>query len=267
MNNIILRIAWLSFNEGIRQRTIYGVSAFGLIMAAAAYTFIPFIGFDVCRVVIDFMLMAVSAGCLMIIFFLCLPGLIGDIRDQTVYFVLSCPVSREEYILGRFFGFTMILFIALVILDVPALLMVKLYMMKYPGYVPLHFEWHKLLLASFFRFYAALVFLSFVFLVWSIMESGVLVSIAAIIAYLIGQNINTVKNIAMASKTMGIAAKKLIVFASWIFPNLGYFNLNTYAVYGVKLPEYYMVKLLVYGLSYMSIAIVITMFLFKRRDL
>jgi ABC-type transport system involved in multi-copper enzyme maturation permease subunit len=145
--------------------------------------------------------------------------------------------------------------------------MVKLYIIKYPGYVPLHFGWHKLLLASFFKFYAALVFLSFVFLVWSIMESGVLVSIASIIAYLIGQNINTVKDIAMNSKTMGITAKNLISLVSWIFPNLGYFNLNTYAAYGVNLPEDYLSKIFVYGVSYMGVAIVITMFFFKRRDL
>ncbi len=266
MNNI-LHVAWLSFTEGIRQKVIYGVFVFGLMMAAATCIFIPFIGFDVCKVVIDFMLMAISIGCLMIIFFLCLPGLISDVKEQTIYFILSSPVSRSEYILGKFLGFSMILFVCLIILSLPALLIVKLYIVKYPGYLALNFRWFKLFFASFFKFYSALVFLSFVFFIWSILYSGVLASIASIIVYLIGQNINTVKSIAINSETMGMAAKKFIILVSWIFPNLGYFNLNTYAAYGTELPEFYIIKILIYGLSYISITLILSIFLFKRRDL
>ena len=266
MNNI-LRIAWLSFTEGIRQKVIYGLFAFGLIMAAAAYIFIPFIGFDVCKVVIDFMLMAVSIGCLMVIFFLCMPELISDIKEQTIYFILSSPVRRSEYILGKFLGFSLILFACLIILNLPAFFMVKLYIIKYPGYVALHFGWHKLFLASFFKFYSAFVFLSVVFLLWNIIYSGVLASIASIIVYLIGQNINTVKSIAMTSKDMSIVLKKFILFVSCIFPNLGYFNLNTYASHGIDLPEFYIIKIFIYGLSYTGVALIFSIFLFKRRDL
>jgi len=266
MNNI-LRIAGLSFTEGIRQRVIYGVFAFGLIMSAATYLFIPFIGFDVCKVVIDFMLMSISIGCLMVIFFLCMPGLISDIKEQTIYFILSSPVKRSEYILGKFLGFSMILFVCLIILSIPAFLMIKLYIIKYPGYIAVHFGWHKLVLACFFKFYSAVIFLSVVFFIWNIIYSGVLASIASIIVYLISQNISAVKNITMASKNMSIVSQKLILFVSWIFPNLGYFNLNTYASYGVELPEFYIAKIFIYGLSYISIAIILSIFLFKRREL
>lgn len=266
MNNI-LRIAGLSFTEGIRHKIIYGVFAFGLIIAAITYFFSSFIDFDVVKVVIDFMLMTISIGCLMLIFFLCIPGLVNDIKEQTIYFILSSPVKRSEYILGKFLGYSMVLFTCLFILSLLAFLMVKLYMIKYSSCIPVHFGWSKFALACFFKFYSSLIFLSVVFLIWNLVSNGFLVSITSIIVYLISQNINAVKNIVMVSKNMSIVSQKLILFVSWIFPNLGYFNLNTYASYGVSLPEFYIVKIFIYGLSYTSIALILSIFLFKRRDL
>ena len=203
----------------------------------------------------------------MVIFFLCMPGLINDFKEQTIYFILSSPVKRSEYIVGKFLGYSMLLFVCMLILSVPAILIVKIYMVKYTAYIPTYFAWNKLIIACFFKFYSAFVFLSLIFLLWNIMTTGFLVSMTGILVYIISQNISMVKNITMASKNMNIFSQKLIVFISWIFPNLAYFNLNTYAAYGVSLPDFYITKILIYGFSYIVAAIIISVFLFNRREL
>lgn len=266
MNNIF-RIAGLSFTEGIRHKVIYGVTGFGLLMTFITWALIPFIGFDVVKVAIDFMLSTISIGCLMVIFFLCMPGLISDIKEQGIYFILSSPVKRSEYLLGKFAGYSMILFVCLLILSLPAFLIVKFYTIKYLAYIPPHFTWDKFALACFFKFFSAAIFLSVVFLIWTVMSSGFLASMTSIIVYMISQNINVVKNIAMTSQKMSFFSQKLIIFVSWVFPNLSYFDLNTYASYGVNLPEFYIVKISIYGLSYIGIALVLSIFLFKKREL
>ncbi len=266
MNNIF-RIAKLSFTEGIRHKVIYGVTGFGLLMAFITWAFIPFIGFDVVKVAIDLMLSTISIGCLMIIFFLCMPGLISDIKEQGIYFILSSPVKRSEYLLGKFVGYSAILFVCLLILSLPAFLIVKFYTVKYYGYIPPYFTWDKFALACFFKFCSAVIFLSVIFLIWNVMSSGFLASITSIIVYMISQNINVVKNIAVTSQKMGFVSQKLIIFISWIFPNLSYFNLNAYASYGVNLPKFYIFKISIYGLSYISIALIFSIFLFTKREL
>lgn len=266
MNNI-LRIAGLSFTEGIRHKVIYGVTGFGLLMALITWIFTPFIGYDVGKVAIDFMLSSISIGCLMIIFFLCLPGLNNDIEEQGIYFILSSPVKRSEYILGKFLGYSLIIFVCLLILSIPAFLTIKVYTIKYSAYVPLQFTWGKLTLACFFKFFSSVIFLSVVFLIRNLMSTGFLTSMTSIIIYMISQNINAVKNITMASEKITAFSKQLISFVSWIFPNLSYFNLNTYASYGITLPKFYFAKILIYGLSYIIITIMFSIFLFKKREL
>jgi hypothetical protein len=152
-------------------------------------------------------------------------------------------------------------------LSLPAFLIVKFFAIKYSAYIPPHFTWDKFALACFFKFFSAATFLSVIFLVWNVMPSGFLASMTSIIIYMISQNINVAKNIAMTSQKISFFSQKLIIFVSWIFPNLSYFNLNTYASYGVDLPEFYIAKISIYGLSYISIVLVLSIFLFKKREL
>jgi len=60
---------------------------------------------------------------------------------------------------------------------------------------------------------------------------------------------------------------RLFEAISWIFPNLAAFDLKTAAAYGLPLDAFQLIWSGVYGISYMGLILMITIFVFQRREL
>jgi ABC-type transport system involved in multi-copper enzyme maturation permease subunit len=104
MNARIAHIASNTFREAVRDRVLYNLIAFAVLICAAAI-FIGQISIEIERlVVINLGLTAVSLFGVVIAIFVGIVLVSKEIEKRTLYTVLSRPVRRWEFIVGKFFG-------------------------------------------------------------------------------------------------------------------------------------------------------------------
>src|ERR1700751_2704476 len=104
MNARIGYIAANTFREAVRDRVLYNLIAFALLLSGAA-VLIGQISIDIERlVVINLGLTAVSLFGVVIAIFVGIGLVSKEIEKRTLYTVLSRPVRRWEFIVGKFFG-------------------------------------------------------------------------------------------------------------------------------------------------------------------
>lgn len=104
MNNRILHIASNTFREAVRDRVLYNLIVFALLMCGAA-VLVGQISIDIERlVVVNLGLTAVSVFGVVIAVFVGIGLVSKEIEKRTLYTVFSRPVRRWEFIIGKFFG-------------------------------------------------------------------------------------------------------------------------------------------------------------------
>jgi ABC-type transport system involved in multi-copper enzyme maturation permease subunit len=104
MNTRVVHIALNTFREAVRDRVLYNLVAFALLMTGAAI-FVGQISIDIERlVVVNLGLTAVSLFGIVIAIFIGIGLVSKEIERRTLYTVLSRPVRRWEFIVGKFFG-------------------------------------------------------------------------------------------------------------------------------------------------------------------
>src|SRR6201998_2898008 len=104
MSGRIIFIASNTFREAVRDRVLYNLSAFALLMSGAAIL-VGQISIDIERlVVVNLGLTAVSLFGVVIAIFIGIGLVSKEIEKRTLYTVLSRPVRRWEFIVGKYFG-------------------------------------------------------------------------------------------------------------------------------------------------------------------
>src|SRR5436853_42675 len=109
MNSRIRHIASNTFREAVRDRVLYNLVAFALLLVGAAIL-VGQISIDIEHlVVINLGLTAVSLFGMVIAIFVGIGLVSKEIEKKTLYTVLARPVRRWEFILGKFFGLVLTL--------------------------------------------------------------------------------------------------------------------------------------------------------------
>src|SRR3977135_591716 len=106
MRTRIAHIAFNTFREAVRDRVLYNLIAFALLLSGAAIL-VGQISIDIERlVVVNLGLTAVTLFGVVIAIFIGIGLVSKEIEKRTLYTVLSRPVRRWEFVIGKFFGLT-----------------------------------------------------------------------------------------------------------------------------------------------------------------
>ncbi len=102
--NRIASIAFNTFREAVRDRVLYNLIVFALLLVASSLLFGQ-ISIGVERLVlINLGLTAISVFGIIIAIFIGIGLVSKEIEKRTLYTVLARPVRRWEFLLGKFFG-------------------------------------------------------------------------------------------------------------------------------------------------------------------
>jgi ABC-type transport system involved in multi-copper enzyme maturation permease subunit len=111
----IWALAKLSFKEAIRNRVLYGFSAVLLIFLFATW-FIPYKPESQVRIYVGVVYWVMKIVLLITAVIVAAFSIPTDIRRQTIHTIVTKPVERFEIVLGRFFGFTLLMTLVLVLM-------------------------------------------------------------------------------------------------------------------------------------------------------
>lgn len=258
----------LTFREGIRDRAVLGVMGMALLMFLATIATTSMFGYDIGKVAVDLNLSVVGFTGLLLCFFVNINLLAKDIDKRTIYCVLSKPVSRPEYILGKYAGTLSLILMSILFLAGFGAVMIALIKWSTSGVGFKAFSWACYLQAiayemgMFVILNAAIVFFS------SFSSSSFLTLLYSIATYVAGQSIEEVIQFLKVSKQFTSAGKQMFWLGlEFVFPNFSAFDIKVLASHGILMSGTHSLLLFFYSVLYASLLLFLAIQIFSRREL
>jgi len=267
--NSLWPLALITFKEGIRNRALYGISILALMLLIANFVVCGVIMQDVGKVAVDMALSTVAFAGLLVVLFVGINLLAKDLDRKTIYIVLARPISRGQYIWGKFFGLSLLVLAAMLALGAFALCSIFFIKLVYPLYFP-RFAWQPVVLAMVFSILSLLLLTALCVLFSSFSSSSFITLILTTVTYLVGHSLADVKALLESPQGLGIEVPtltfKVINFAYYLFPNLSLFDLKTQAAYNLAISPGYLFWTSAYALVYIVLVILLASLIFGKKE-
>lgn len=262
-------LAVITFKEGIRNRALYGIAIFALLLLGISQLVSAMIMRDVGKVAIDMALSTVSFCGLLIVFFVGINLIAKDFDRKTIYMVLSRPISRSQYVWGKFFGLALLVLTTTVTLGVCALASIFVAKVSYPTYF-MRFSAMEVVLAIGYIALSLLLLTAVSFFFASFTSTSFICLILTVITWLIGQTSNDVRQLLEVKSTVGIATSplvdKVVTAAFYIFPNFALFDIKLAAAHALPVEPSSVFWTTLYAFCYTVMVLYAASQLFRRRE-
>jgi ABC-type transport system involved in multi-copper enzyme maturation permease subunit len=251
----ILTIARNTFKLEIRDRILVGILIFALGYMALTLFLADLVLREI-PMVESFGLTGIYFFNAIVALFLGTTSFFKDVDRKVVYFVLSKPVSRAQFLIGKFFGLCLVLLLTSVILGVAYVSVVA-----YEGG-----GFHGLgLLAIGMQFLEMALFLAFAIFV-STFSSSLLSIVYTSVIFFLG---HIVSSLVTDAKTVGLGGAKLFLVEVlyYVFPNLEKFDIRNIAVHAVAEPFTSALLALAYAVIYIILLLSSAVWIFEKKEI
>lgn len=251
----IWAIAANGFREVIRDRILYLIGFFALLMAFA-WRLLPEIAVGTHeKIFLDLGLAAIGLLGVIVAVFVG-TGLINqEIDKRTILVLIPKPLSRAEFILGKHLGLSGVLAVMLGVMLVIYLLM--LLGMKV-SFQPLP------LIVSVFYLGLELILIAAVAIAFGVFTSSIIATLMTFGVYLMGHISKDLIQLGIISKNPNILAITKNIYL--ILPDLERLNFRNEAVYGLLPSADVLITNALYSLVYTGLLLGISILIFSRRQ-
>jgi len=257
MNNRIFHIATNTFREAVRDRVLYNLIAFALLMSGAAIL-VGQISFGIERlVVINLGLTAVSLFGTVIAIFIGIGLVSKEIDKRTLYTVLSRPVRRWEFIVGKFFGLSGTLIVNTFFMAIgvfAALLYVSRHFQRTDGWI----------LVALCFIVLQFLMITALALLFSSYSSPLMSAVFAFCVFVIGSFAEDLRG--FAAMTRGLT-RWLATGAAYLVPNFSALNVISLVAHEHPVSAQLIFYNTAYALIYATMAICGAVLIFEHRNL
>lgn len=263
---VIIAIARNTFREAIRDKILYSLLIFTVIVIAASVLLGQLtIGQDQ-RVIKDMGLASMSLFGVLIATFVGTSLVYKEIRKKTIYTMLSKPIHRYEFILGKYLGLLMTMFVELSIMAVVLFAVIMLHGVTFAspvtGAEPIGYA---LLMKAIVLIFFELMIVTSIAVLFSIISTPVLSVFFTLGIYVIGHLTVDIKEMGVALESSLL--KGLCSLSYYILPNLENFNIRAEMVRDVFVSSRFMFYSIVYGILYMSFVLLVSILAMERKQL
>jgi ABC-type transport system involved in multi-copper enzyme maturation permease subunit len=253
----IVTIAGNTFREAVRDRVLYNLVLFVLILTAAAVFIGELSGGQERKIIVDLGLSAMLLFGVFIAIFVGVGLVYKEIERRTVYAIFSKPVGRGEFLVGKYLGLCLTLLVNVLVMGAGVSLAL-IYVNR--GWNPLALTiWPAILLI-----YVELMVLTGVALLFSSFSSPALSALLTFFVFIIGHFSGDLKS--LAGSMGGSAARWLFTGLYYVLPNLANLSFITPAAHG-QLPDTGHASVTVlYSLIYIVVILAAATMIFRRRN-
>jgi ABC-type transport system involved in multi-copper enzyme maturation permease subunit len=251
-------VALNTFREAVRDRVLYSLVFFALLMIAAAILVGQIsIGIED-TVIVTLGLSAISMIGLLIAVFIGVALVSKEIDKYTLYALLAKPVRRWEFLLGKFGGLVLTLAV-----NTAAMALGLLVAMLYVKHSLERSDASVLVAVYFILLKLALVVA--LTLLFSCFTTPLLAILFTVGLYIVGLYVQELRDLPfdMMSRSMSSLTKWL----SYVLPNFENFNVMALAAHGRAVPGALIVQNTLYALLYCTIVLTTAAAVFSRRNL
>ncbi|HEY9694662.1 MAG TPA: ABC transporter permease [Oculatellaceae cyanobacterium] len=251
----IWAIASNGFREVIRDRILYLIGLFALIMVAAWRVLPEVAAGTEDKILLDFGLASATVLGVIVAIFVG-TGLVNkEIEKRTILLLIPKPVSRAELIIGKHLGLSGVLAVLVAAMTVIYLIILTLGKVSYPM--------SSLVISQAYLF-LELSLLTAAALLFGVFTSSLLAVFLTFAVYLVGHLSQDMIKFAGITRNPGFQqfAEKLYL----VVPDLSRLDLKNNAVYGILPPPESLLTNAVYGLVYTILLLTIAILIFSRRE-
>ncbi|MFN2492920.1 MAG: ABC transporter permease [Pyrinomonadaceae bacterium] len=250
-------IARNTFREAVRDRVLYNLVLFVLLLTGAAIFVGELSGGQERKIIVDLGLSSMLVFGVFIAIFVGVGLVYKEIERRTIYAIFAKPVGRGEFLIGKYFGLCLTLLVNVLVMGAgvsAALLYVN------RGFDPLMARiWPAILLV-----YVELAILTSIALLFSSFSSPALSALLTFFIFIIGHFSSDLKSLSTSMSSS--AARWLFSAVYYLLPNLANYGFITPAAHG-HLPDwFYVLNVIVYGLIYIVMILAAATLIFRRRN-
>jgi len=253
----ITAIARNAFREAVRDRVLYNLVLFVLLLTAASIFIGELSGGQERKVIVDLGLSAMLLFGVFIAIFVGVGLVYKEIERRTIYAVFSKPVGRGEFLVGKYLGLCLTLLVNVLVMGVGVSLAL-LYVSK--GWDPLiPTIWPAVLLI-----YMELMLLTAIALLFSSFSSPALSALLTFMVFIIGHFSADLKS--LAGSLGSSSARTLFTGLYYLLPNLANYSFITPAAHGRAPSAGFVFATGLYALVYIAVILAAATLVFSRRN-
>jgi ABC-type transport system involved in multi-copper enzyme maturation permease subunit len=255
------------FRESVRDRVPYNLVVFAILLIASSYLIGQLTAGQDVKIIKDLGLAATSVFGLFISIFIGIGLVSKEVERRSIYALLSKPVTRAQFVAGKYAGLVLTLAVNVSVMTI-ALYVILAYMVwtepptlragwDAPGMDPA-------LLKAVFLIFIELMLVTAIALFFSTFSTPILSAALTFGLYVAGHFNADLKNFEKIVSSK--AAARLARGVYHVLPDLSAFDVKTEVVHGLPVTLGYLASTAAYGLAYVAALLLVSTFIFSRRD-
>lgn len=274
-------IAMTTFQEAVRRRWMTGLLAFGLVLLSLSTFFTWMQQGEEQKFLRDFGIGFIVIMTLLMAIFLGVALVPPDIERRTIFTILSKPVDRLEFLIGKYLGLCLVLLINLALMSALFLLSYAIFKIRREGYADamtmeaghpgLMFDLANMAKALILQYGQLMIMAAFALTI-SLLLSNITAIVVCFLAYFGGQMASYWEHLAgqgankKPAESLSPAIQETIRVIYMFLPRLDRFDVRERLVNDVPVGVNYMWKATGSGLLYVAVLLVVAWYAFSDRE-
>jgi Cu-processing system permease protein len=246
-------IAKLTIREAIRNKILYLLLGFAVLLIGFSWIIGKLTVGDESKIVKDLCISSIHIFGVSITIFIGISLVFKEMEKRTIYLVISKPIHRYQFLLGKFAGLALTLFGVLFVLIV-----------LFYGVLFVRGESSLRVLLAFYPMYLEWLIVAGIAILFSAFSTPLLSTMMTLAAFLMG---HLTESLLMLKDRLSSQLADLILSGLfYALPNLELFNIRSQMVHNLPLPGGYLLTALLYWILYLGTLLMFGAFVFQKKD-
>ena len=264
---VIRHVAVNVFKESVRDKVLYTIVVFAVLLISTSYLVGQRTAGQDMKIIKDLGLASISIFGLLIAIFIGIGLVWKEVEKRSIYTLLSKPMRRAEFILGKYSGLVLTLFINVGVMTIA--FYGVLTFLSWTADPEVRTSWlspaaDPAMLKAIALIIVELMLVTAIALFFSTFSSPFLSAMLTMGIWVIGHFNDDLRNYgaAVGSRAAASIAKGLY----YVLPNFSAFDVKAQVVHGQPVPLAYVGLTALYGVTYLALVLIGAATIFSRRD-
>lgn len=250
----ILAIALNTFKENLRDKILYNLLLFGLVLMGSFVLLGSLSMGEQAKIMKDLGLASINIFGVLIAIFIGIGLVSKEIEKRTIYTIIAKPIHRYQFLLGRYSGLILTLFVNAAIMAAGFIIVLLL----------AGVDIDRGLITAIVLIFLELMVIVAVAVMFSTFTTPTLSATFTLAIYVIGHLTEDLK--VLGDKLENPFISGVLNMLYYVLPNLAYFNVKGEVVHGISISWTYVSLTMGYGVVYAAFLMIVASLIFQRRD-
>ena len=263
-------IGWIAvnvFRESVRDKVLYNLLLFAILMMAASYLLGQLTAGQDYKIVIDLGLGAMSIFGLFIAVFIGIGLVSKEVERRSIYGLLAKPIDRYQIVLGKYFGLVLTLIVNVAIMAVGLYAVMHFVAWQFPAEFVATWDVppsDPRILKAVGLIVVELSVVTAIALFFSTFSTPLLSAALTFGMWIAGHFSADLRNFEQVVESRVAAGFARGLY--WLLPNLATFDVKGLVAHGEPVHTGFVVLAAAYGLTYIAVLLIASVTIFSRRD-